>query len=210
MKQMIKRLGLVVAASAALSALLGAGTASATVLCDSALSTSGCTTTSNQYPAGTEIAAGLISGSSAILETTGGTTLVTCSGSGIAGKTSNAGSSTETVKAQISSLSWSGCTQTVKTLVLGELEVHHIAGTDNGTVTGKSTQVTVNGIFGESCVYGTGAASDLGTLRGGALPQITVNTILPLISGGAFCPKEARWTVTYTITKPTPLYVSAS
>jgi hypothetical protein len=196
----VKMLSLALVAASALMAFVGAGTASATrIYCGA-----------THCPAGTDISATLKTGSTAILETTGGTTLVTCSGSTVAGKTSNTGSSTETVKGPISTLSWSGCTNTVNTIVKGELEIHSASPTNNGTLTAKSTQVTVDGIFGESCIYGAGAGLNLGTVVGGSPASISISALVPLISGGGFCPKETRWTANYTVTKPNPLTVHAS
>jgi hypothetical protein len=148
------------------------------------------------------------------LETTGGVTLVTCTEHNVAFKTSNAGSSTSTVSANISSLTWGGCTSTTDTVTLGSLEIHHIAGTNNGTVTSKGTVVTVNGIFGTSCLYGTGAGTVLGTLVGtkeaGKYAEIEINTVVTLQAGGSFCPSTAKWTSTWRTTKPEALNVRAN
>ncbi|HEV2858724.1 MAG TPA: hypothetical protein VGW80_10015 [Solirubrobacterales bacterium] len=202
-----KMLGLALVAAAALMAFVGAGTASATKLCKNNLNT---TTCSESYGTGTVIDATLAGEKpSAILETTGGTVLDTCTSSTVKGKTATAGSSTETVKGPIEELTWGGCTKETKTLTTGELEIHHIAGTDNGTLTAKDTQVTVNGLFeNESCVYGAGTGTDLGVVTGGATATITINALVKRVTGGFSCPAETRWTASYTVTAPKPLYVS--
>jgi hypothetical protein len=100
-------------------------------------------------------------------------------------------------------LSWSGCTSTVDTVATGALEVHHIEGTDNGTVTSSGTQVTVL-ILGKTCTF---KVTDLGTLTGGASPVLHINATVDLVAGGFICPEHITWTATYNITEPQPLYV---
>jgi hypothetical protein len=207
----VKILGLAAVAAMALMASIGAGTASATVLCNVNILTTGCTTATppQHYPAGTPIHASLPTGNEALLETTGGTILDRCKKSTIKGEVKNAGSSTTTVSGPIQTLTWEECTTTTNTVITGELEIHHIAGTDNGTLTAKNTQVTVV-VFGESCIYGAGAGLDLGTLKGGSPATISINTIVKKVGGGGLCPAETRWTASYTVNEPNPLYVSAS
>jgi hypothetical protein len=188
----VKMLGLAAIAAAALMAFLGAGTASATVLCKNA-------TCTEDYPSGTEIEATL--SGSAILETTGGTVLDTCTGGKVSGKTSS--TSGTPLTGAISALTWEGCTKTTKTLTNGSLAIEHTSGVD-GTLSATGTEVTVNTIFG-SCVFGPVGSLTLGTLKGGAPATLTINTIIPRISGP--CPSEARWTASYTVTKPNPLYI---
>jgi hypothetical protein len=214
----VKMFGLAAVAAMALMAFAGAGSASATVLCKVHTLTTGCAAGGQDYAAKTTIHATHTTGTTGILETTGGTTLVTCSESTISGETTNTGSSTTTVDGPVKSFTFGGCTNTVDVIKLGSLEIHHISGTDNGTLTAKETEVTVNGIFGESCIYGAGAGLNLGTLVGSVTTKeqptdpakITINTIVKRTGGGGFCPAETRWTASYTVTSPSPLYVSAS
>src|SRR4051794_9151163 len=85
---------------------------------------------------------------------TGGSLVGTCTGQGLDGNTSRAGSSTTTVTVAVTSLVWTGCMEPTETSVLGELEIHHIAGTTNGTVIGKNTAWRLNTtIFEETCEY---------------------------------------------------------
>ena len=157
----VKVLGLAAVAAMALMAFLGASTASATVLCKTQL-TSGCAAAGWAYPSGTLISASLEA--SATLETTGGTPIVTCETGLVEGSTTNAGSSADTVDGNLSKLEFGGCTRTVDVLNKGSLEVHWISGTDNGTVTSKSAEVTINTPFG-NCVYGTAATgTHIGTI----------------------------------------------
>lgn len=204
----MKLIGLAALAAMALMAF-GAGTASATKLCKNNLSTTNC---SEHYPEKTLVEATLTKNAkgeqTAILETLEGTVLDTCTGSTVAGKTENTAATGEPVKGKIETLTWSGCTKTTNTLSMGTLEISHIAGTDNGTLTGSSTEVTINTIFG-SCVYGLAATgTHIGTVVGGNPATITISAIVPKLSGNFACPSESRWTATYTITQPNPLYVS--
>lgn len=202
----LKMLGLVVVAALAVTALVGVASASATVICKNNTSTSKCT---EPYPVGTKGTASLQG--SMILETTGGTSLVTCTGSTVSSTLGNAGSATTTVKSELSSITFSGCTKAVTTLVPGSGELHHISGTDNGTLTTQNTQVTVSGLFNnESCIYGTGAGIDMGTTVGGNPGSLTINTLVLRQAGsGVFCPAETRLTAKYVATSPTNAWVAA-
>ena len=189
----LKMLGLAAVAAMALMAFVGASAASATVLYSGA----------TKLGSGTTISAKSIG--TATLATTEGTVLDECTGSTLHGSTSTAGSSTTTVKGPISSLNWGTCTKPTTTIKNGELEIHHIAGTHNGTLTVKGTQVTISTIFG-SCVY---TASDIGTLVGGNPAKISiVKQNVSLVSG--FCPSHAVWTAEFEVTAPKPLWVGLS
>jgi len=202
----LKMLGL--AAVAAMALMAFAGSASATVLCKTTLTT-GCAGGGQDYAAGTEINATLKAGTSALLRA--GFANITCTESTVAGKTENTGSGSETVRGQIETLDFpaASCNATVHVLKTGELEIHHNAGTDNGTLTGRGSEVTVR--IGEvSCTYGTGTGTNLGTLVGGNPAQMNISTNLPKIAGGFLCANPAEWVATYTVTNPKPLYISAS
>lgn len=203
MKQ-LKMLGLTAIAATAFVAFVGAGTASATVICKNNLNTEKC---SEPYEAGTEGAASLAEGT-LVMETTGGSTLLTCTGSTVESTLKEAGSATTTVKSGLSSITWSGCTSTVDTINAGSAELHHIPGTDNGTLTTLNTEVTVM-VFGTSCIYGTGASLDVGTTEGGNPGSLTLNTIFFRIGTTFICPKEVRVTGKYVATSPTNAWVTA-
>jgi hypothetical protein len=200
----LKILGLAAVAAAALIALVGAGTASATVLCKNNASTSACSET---YGSGQSIEASL--SETTTLETTSATVLDTCTGGTLKAKTTNAGGASETVKANVETLSWSGCSKTTDTLKNGSLEIHWISGTDNGTLTASSSEWTINTIFG-TCTYGFGTSTDLGTVTGGNPAKVSVNAILTKTAGSGLCPADARWKANYTFTAPQPLYVATT
>jgi hypothetical protein len=148
-----------------------------------------------------------LTGSSAF--ESGGSTIAICTGGALKAKTENDGANTEAVSAVIETLSWSGCSQTTTTIAKGSLELRRIAGTENGTVLGKNTQVTL-GILGTSCTYGFGEESDLGTLTGKESPVIDISTEIPKTAGGFTCPASVKWMAEYKLTEPAPLYVEAT
>lgn len=189
-------------AAMALTAFIGAGSASATVLCSESA-----TTECASFEKGSIVAASLTG--STTLSTTGGTVLDTCTSGMIEATTKNNGGSSETVSASIDELAWESCTQTTDTISKGELEIHHISGSDNGTVTGKSISFTVNSALG-TCTYGTGEALDLGTLKGGNPATLEINAVLVKTAGGFACPADAKWVASYSVTFPELLYVGAS
>ncbi|MGN6274963.1 MAG: hypothetical protein ACTHNP_03415 [Solirubrobacterales bacterium] len=194
----LKILGLAAVAAAALMAFVGAGTASATTLCK--------TTSTPCASLATTLESSLETGKTAKLEA-GGIVLDECSESGVSGTIEEQGS-TVTAKGKVKkeNLTWgTTCTHTTDTLAGGELEVHAITSSDNGTVTATGFEVTVNTIFG-SCIYGFRTEhKDLGTLEGGTTPKLVINTNVPLISGP--CPTTSTWNATYLVTNPKPLYV---
>lgn len=201
----LKLIGLAAVAAMALVALLGAGAASATVLCKNNLNTEHC---SEPYEVGSKGTASLAAGSSAIMETTAGETLITCNESTTSAVLENAGSSTTTVEDSVTSLTFGGCSTTVDTVTLGRGVLHWIAGTDNGTLTTIETAVTTN-IFGVSCTYGAGAGTTMGTTVGGNPGSLTVNTVIAKVAGGFVCPSDVRITAKYVATSPTNAWVAA-
>jgi len=202
----LKILGLVAVAAAGLAALLGANSASATVLCKNNLNTEHC---SERYPVGTVGVASLTG--SGVMETVSGTVINTCTGSTAKETLQNEGSATTTVAGKVaaSALSWSGCTTPVVVLAGGEAELHWIAGTDNGTITAKGFEVTTT-LSGVSCTYGLGSTmKDWGVVVGGAPGNLEVNSIVSKVAGNFLCPAEARLTGKYVNTEPKAGYVAA-
>jgi hypothetical protein len=209
----LKLFGLAAVAAMALMAFIGAGSASATALCNVTPTTSG--TNIGECPTANRVVnlTSSLSGT-AILETLTGsppTVLDTCTVGGVAGSDEGGGSTTETAHGAITSLTWGaigvpGCTKTTDTIAKGSLEVHAIGDTHNGTLTASGAEVTVNTIFG-SCIYGTGNSKDLGEVVGGNPATITINTTVPKTGGNAACPAETRWTASYEVTSG-PLYIA--
>jgi hypothetical protein len=203
MKHM-KILGL--AAIVAIALMAFAGTASATVLCKEAI-TSGCAAAGKAYPAGAFIKRSL-EGSS--ITESGETTFDTCTGSQFTSEIKSGGSSSTTVSGPNTTVDFDNCANEVHTISLGSLEIHHIAGTDNGVVT-TSGVVVGKTLFGTNCRYESGTGLHLGTLTGSHNATLHVNAIVKGVTGNSFiCPSTPTWTATFRVTSPVPLYVSAS
>lgn len=205
-----------------LTAFFGAGSASATVLCKTTM-TSECAIASWTHATGTTLHAVLDPGAHATLNAVW--TDVTCKKSTIHAKTDNQGSATETVRALIESLTFEECectgagagTALPTVLAKGELEIHYISGTHTATVTSIGTKVTFNCTpLGTQCIFGTKAeGTDVGTLTSGNPATVdeagTVNWSSGTNDEGSFlCGSTAKWEGTYEITEPKPLYVATS
>jgi hypothetical protein len=203
----VKMLGLAVVAAMALMSFAAAGSASATVLCKTA--TNPC---SSKWVAGTELRFALKSGTSAIWKGEFGETLKTCTGADLRGKITNAGSSVETVKLQITENSWTSCTVPTTTLKLGELEIHSITGSTNGTMTMKGAEFTTKDNFFGDCSYGTGTGIDLGTLTSSGTGDAVIDVAAKLLPTGLGCCPEVSWAEEFTLISPkeTPLFVEPS
>ena len=203
----LKMLGLAVIAALVVAAFAGAGSASATVLCKT--TTTPC---NSKWTKGTQVEFNLRAGTSATWKDTSGTSLKTCTGGKWKGEIINEGSATEHVKIKNTEISWSSCTVATVSLKLGELEIQHITGTDNGTMVLKNAEFTTNDFFFGDCSYGTGAGVDIGTLTGSSIGDsiMDINGRLGPV-GGSCCP-DVVWVEEFTITVPkeTPLFVRPS
>jgi len=197
----LKMLGLAAVAAAALTAILGAGSASATVLCSTTVEPC---PAGQKWPVGTTLDWSVPSGSSVRLVNTSGEELDTCSGSTLKWTITNSGSATTTVTGENEGTTWSSCTFPTNTLTLGKTEIHRIAGTHNGTVTADaSTEVTINTVFFGSCIYGATSGASIYELKEGKAATKEVNAVVEKFSGSAFaCPSTAKWTGTYVLTSP--------
>ena len=203
----LKILGLVALAAAALAALVGAN-ASATVLCK--VQETPCSE-ANEYPKGTTADGSLGESSAIFTDTSGNTVLITCTGGTVKGELEFSGSKTETPRGKGTSANvfWSGCTTTMDTIAGGEVEIHNIAGTHNGTVILKSFKTTLT-VLGVSCIYGYGAGTDIGVLTGGTKPTLDINAVLNEEEPKKFlCPDTAKGQATGILTEPAelPVYV---
>lgn len=201
----VKMLGLAAIVAAALMALAGVGTASATVLCKNNLNTEKC---SEPYPAGTKIEAKLIG--TAKLDTSFAT--IECKKASGSGTLLQAGSATTTPVGGEATVSFSECNCEVKVLKTGTGEIHYIAGTDNGTLTGSGGEATVScsTIFGTvHCIYASATPTDAGQLTGGSPAKEKVSMNVPRLTTNGLCSEEATLTAEYEVTSPNPLYVTA-
>jgi len=168
---------------------LGAGSASADLYTDAGKTV--------KYPTGTTISATLAAGKSASLHS-GSQTIGTCTGGEVHGSTAN---ETGTVLDVISSMTWTGCSQTTHTVASGSLSI-----SISGEVTGSGSQVTLV-FFGVSCTYGTAEGTKLGTLGSGETPALKMNAKTPKVAGGFLCPSFITWEAEIIVTAPHALYV---
>jgi hypothetical protein len=221
----VKMLALAAVAASALMAFIGAGTASATVLCST---TANPCPAGQDWPVGTEFDFSVPAGNSIILTDPSSNPIDTCKEGTVESKITNTGGSTSTTTGEFlqkegtiakTGLTWSGCTFPTKTLSTeGKLEVHQIAGTSNGTVTADSKiEVTINTVLLGSCIYGVTAGDSVGEITegtgGGANPAIFhANATVEEFGNRVACPDTGTWEGTYTLTSPagTTLSVSSS
>lgn len=201
----LKMLCLAVVAAAAFTAIFAAGSASATVLCKTYVTPC---PAAWDYPVGTEIDASLAPGTSAVLSTTSGTVLNTCTESTFKGKTTNTGSATETVNGNVESMTFGKCSSSIAVLALGTFEIHYIGPKTSGALTFKGSKATML-TAGADCVYGTGAGTSIGTMtseEGMESAEIDVAAVLGKEEGSILCPTTISWNAKYKITAPKPLY----
>lgn len=119
-----------------------------------------------------------------------------------------------TIKGSVSEFSYTACTNniTVKTLKKGTMEVHLIAGTDNGTVTSNGAEIEVFfAQLGFRCIYST-INTHVGTLTSskttGGTAVLDVMASLPRTGGSVFCGSApGGWTGTYKVSTPDSLFV---
>jgi hypothetical protein len=122
------------------------------------------------------------------------------------------GSATTTAKTSISptGYSFSGCVGGVTVLEGGEVEIHHIANTSNGTVTAKKSRFKFRW-FGVECSYGYGEGKDLGVLIGGPSPKFVMNVVVGKEEGSFLCASNVVYEAEYGLTTPSsPVYVEPS
>jgi hypothetical protein len=208
----LKMLGLAAIAAMALMAI-GAGTASATKLCEENKQT-GCIThvlKGSLLPFTSE--------STTTWTNAFGGVVAECKHSLVEGPTTTTGSSTETVKVNISKLQFTECnhpvttTNTDTTTILGSLEVHAIAGTKVGTVKSTGTTVTIDESPFGTCHFLTNL-TDIGTLIGKddpnsktpGTPTLLVKASIPSEN----CGFNGTWEGSYKYTGATPFNVSES
>jgi len=215
----VKMLGLAAVVAAALMAFAGSSTASATVLCSEPGTGSPTGTTcpaGKAYGAGVEIHA--VSEGNLVLTTGSEFTGFTCRKSTMKGFTNNEGSATETVTASIEgkNLTWEECSTpngacTLTSVKGGELEIHWIEGSHNGTLTSIGAEITEScaSIFGKiHCIF-VFADEDIGTVTGGNSATIDIeSTPVNLIATSGLCSKEPKLDAKYEITTPKPFYVT--
>jgi hypothetical protein len=215
-----KKLALAAVAAGALMAFIGAGTASATVICSTTKDP--CPKTQD-WPAGTIIDYSLAKETSASLVNTAGESLDTCTESTFKGKLTTTGGNTSTPTGDIEELTWGKCTFPTVTLTKACFEIHQIAGQSNGTLTADkcegvhgtepSTNVTINTVLFGSCIYTVEAGKSIGDISEGIGTNSTFHAeaVAKRVSGSAFaCPETSKWTALYVLTVPNSTTLSVS
>lgn len=198
-------LGFVATAALALTALLGVGPASATVLCEE-----------NQipcpegkiYPAGSTVSAGLEAETPTTFSATDGTLLDTCTGSTLAGPTANEGGAGKAITGALAKLAFTECSVATAVLELGSFSIQYKA-IENKTAAILSfagTRITISAFGLVSCTYGAGAGTTIGTMTGGEPGKIGVAAVLNKVAGGFLCPATVKWAGSYEVTAPYPVY----
>lgn len=200
-----KTVGLAVVGAAAMLAIVGACTASATVLCKNNESTSYC---GEPYAVGTEITSSLSGESKAKFKTEFKT--IECSKSTVSGTIEIIGSESTAVRGALNTLAFEECNCTVSVLKKGAFEIQWISGSTNGTVKENGAEVTAScsTVFGTvHCIYAT-ENTDLGTLTGGNPAKIDMLAEMPKLSTSVLCGEEAKWETSYEVTGPNPVFVT--
>jgi hypothetical protein len=198
----LKTLCLAAVAAAALIAIAGSGTASATVLCKENLTPC---EPAKIWPKNQAFKSSLEAGTEAVFtfKPPLGTYQIKCQGSTMNGEIVNAGGEKANVIIELEPLTLENCGCPVTVLKDGALSVEHVAGTMNGSLTSANMEVTFQCM--EHCIYGDGK---FGTLTAGAMGTIDVSATMNKIKGGVLCPATATWAASYTVTAPEPIYVA--
>jgi len=197
----LKMLGLAIIATAAMTVLVGAGPAHATVLCQTNTTPCG-----ERYVVGQEVAMNLVPGTEINFHE--GFAETRCGESTIGGLIANAGSSTEAVAVPLETLSFGSCTARWRVLKAGSLEFNYREPMSASAISrGMELEWEQAGI---SCVYGSPAGITIGQLTGGKPALLTENAELSKIAGGFLCANPAHWEAQYVVTSPNPLFVAES
>lgn len=215
----LRMLALAAVAAGALMAFIGAGTASAAVICSTTVDP--CPVL-QKWPGNTPFDFSIPAGQSAHFENTAGEEINNCPISTIRGKLTVAGGEGITATGPVEELTWgASCKFTTTTVTAAALEIKKIAGTSNGTVLTdeykpggvlkeKRFEITINtAVFG-SCIYAVEPGKTLGDLTEGNPAILHVNVVVEKSGGGGGCPESARLTATYTVTAPSGTTASIS
>ena len=198
----LKILGLAVVAAAALTAFVGAGSASADVACT--------TNTTSECASSWRIRKFVTSQiGSGVIRSTSGETLNTCTGTTLEWEDEK-GSETAEPEGKVSSVAWSGCSSTTDTVAGGTIRIETketAGGVHDNTVVSVGLKVTMN-IFGVSCTYGTGTGTSLGDLTIGSPAIMHYNFVDNKVEGSFLCPSTTRWESTTQVTNHTGVWVS--
>lgn len=138
---------------------------------------------------------------------------IECTGSTLSAKTTNTGGASETVNANVETLTFTGCSATVTVLAKGTLEIHTQEGSpnNNGTLTSTGAEVTTEK-SGIHCIYKT-SSTKIGTLTGsattGGTATFDIAGTIPRTGGSPLCGSTGQWKGSYKVTTPDTLDVDA-
>jgi hypothetical protein len=195
-----KTLGLAVVTAAALTSVLGTGSASATVLCK--IFKQPCPK-AEVWPAKTKIEAKTTVDIKDVHETV----LATCTGSTIEGLTTNAGGGEGVaVTGTNETETFTGCTTTVTVLEKGKFEARYLGPLTLGKWEFSNDNIAVE-FFGATCNYGSGTEDEVGLFEADETTEAELdltNAEFTKISGSILCPPVVLFSGEYLITEPAP------
>ena len=197
-------LGLAVAAGLTMAALTGAGSASATVLCEE--NNIPCPK-GKVYAAGSTVSAALEPETSAVFKTTEGMVLNSCATSTFAGPTGNAGGKMQSVAGEFLKVTFGECSAATTVPEAGKFSIAYVAGENEtrANLTVINTKITST-LFGVSCTYGAGGGILVGTMTSGKPALVHAKTIISKVAGGFLCPSTVKFEASYEMTAPYPVY----
>jgi hypothetical protein len=116
-----------------------------------------------------------------------------------------------TPKGAISAMTLGTCSDTTVIIARGSLEISHIVGTTNGTLTSKGLEVTIQSTsFGISCVAKTGAGgTSIGTVTGAKAANAKATIDINAVISFGICGSSV-WTGSYTMEEPVGLTIEAT
>ncbi|HET8813521.1 MAG TPA: hypothetical protein VFM51_01025 [Solirubrobacterales bacterium] len=204
----MKILGLCLVAALAAMAMIGAGSASATKLCES--NTAPCPA-GETYGKGTSIKAQLVAGTSSTMSS--GFVTIQCTSSSMSGKTTSAGGGAGVpVTGEITSVTWKNCTSGLGACTASALftpwsaEVTGTGGSGTMSVSNAGGKFTCGGV---TCEYKASKASV--SVTGGSPAIIKASGVsFSKVGGGFLCSSTATWTSEYEATSPNPLFIVSS
>jgi hypothetical protein len=201
----LKTLGLALMATAALMAFVGAGSASAGVLCKN--ETDPCT---NKVKVGESVNSAIPMGKATFINT--GAKNMECKNSTFSGEVEKEGGEGAVPEVKLKTFTFTNCNCEVFVISSGTYYVSNIVGTGSGRPfgTGQEIKIQCNTIlFGVvKCTYLTNNTL-LGQLVGGNPAIFEINAELPLKAGSDMPCKEGIWTGEYDVSTPKPLYVAS-
>lgn len=205
----LKAAALVLAGAAALLAVTGAGSASATALCQN--NTTPCTA---KYGVNQSIVAVQEAGTTVYVRN--GVAEAACGSSVMKDIVTNAGGEGTAVTASVSALTFEECGPcVVEVNAKGKVTINHIAKTMNGQVKSSEMTLTLRCGFSFVCLFTTPlAGTEIGILTGssllkGATATIDVNASLTLEQpSNKMCNDQGSWEGEYLVGTPDYLDVS--